>query len=555
MHPLFLSIGNIASDVRMAATSHAWRCVAFMPIPKFSEAHSEFQTILQTRVWHKCVDLVTVKLKQAASQGKMMVDAHGRIRNSFTPLAAWTADLPEASMIAGTSKNASPITEASQKSFGDAHCHPPRTGELTLARIQEVAKQVDPWNLERFQKLAKLSLLNGVHLPFWRDWMNADPSIFLLPEILHTCHKFFFDHILKWCKFIAGNELDKRFKVHHKRISVRHFTNGVSHVKQMTGREHRDIQRTLVAMMAGLAPPHFLRAIRAMIDFIYQAQSPTHTDSTISKMEESLQEFHAHKDAILEAEARRTSTGAKEHFQIPKMELLLSFANAIRNNGGLIQYSADVSERLLITHCKHPFARTNKNKDFTEQVVRILDREEAIRSFDVYTLLRSSDVPLVNTINNEEQEVTTKNPTLAWISRVLPEAQWQVDGPRPCRNYFAGGLLSGDAQTALHVTQRPDQVIHSLQSVSARYHLPDFELHYRNFFNSHTQDAQLIRAFDSFAVWDKFRVQLLSTFRPSLILPSQVVQAKPPAEDFPLGCCDVVLVSPREAGGNGTSSS
>jgi hypothetical protein len=208
MHPLFISIGNIASNVHMAATSHAWRCVVFMPIPKF-EVHSDYQTILQSRVWHKCVDMVTVNLKQAAYRGTWMTDPHGDIHHCFTPLAAWTADLPEQLLIACVSKNAFPVTEASHKDFGSARSHPPRTGELTLTCIHDVAKQVDLWYLDHFQKLAKILLLNGVHLPFWRDWMNAELSIFLVPEILHAYHKFFFDHILKWCKFVAGSELDK----------------------------------------------------------------------------------------------------------------------------------------------------------------------------------------------------------------------------------------------------------------------------------------------------------------------------------------------------------
>jgi hypothetical protein len=48
-----------------------------------------------------------------------------------------------------------------------------------------------------------------------------------------------------------------------------------------------------------------------------------------------------------------------DNFLIPKMELFHSFVWSIRDHGGLIQYSADVSERLLITHCKFPFERTN----------------------------------------------------------------------------------------------------------------------------------------------------------------------------------------------------
>ncbi|KIM60591.1 hypothetical protein SCLCIDRAFT_94466, partial [Scleroderma citrinum Foug A] len=107
MHPLFISIGNIDSQVHMAATSHAWQCVAFMPIPKF-EVHSYYQTILQTRIWHKCVDIVTQNLKHAAAKGTLMSDPRGHLCYCFTPLVAWTADLPEQLMIACVTKNVSP---------------------------------------------------------------------------------------------------------------------------------------------------------------------------------------------------------------------------------------------------------------------------------------------------------------------------------------------------------------------------------------------------------------------------------------------------------------
>lgn len=123
----------------------------------------------------------------------------------------------------------------------------------------------------------------------------------------------------------------------------------------MTGQEHHDIQQTIVSMIAHVVPPNFLHAIHALIDFIYQSQIPIQMDSSITKMELSLKEFHEHKLAILDAGARRTAKGPKDDFFIPKLELLLSFASAVWNNGGLAQYTADVSECFLITHCKNTF--------------------------------------------------------------------------------------------------------------------------------------------------------------------------------------------------------
>ena len=52
-----------------------------------------------------------------------------------------------------------------------------------------------------------------------------------------------------------------------------------------------DLQRTIIATTAGLAEPDFVRAIRAIVDFLYRAQAPTFTHSSIHAMEESLQEL------------------------------------------------------------------------------------------------------------------------------------------------------------------------------------------------------------------------------------------------------------------------
>ncbi|KAI6034859.1 hypothetical protein F5J12DRAFT_901798 [Pisolithus orientalis] len=340
---------------------------------------------------------ISIGLKHSVDTGSMMLDPHGHLWHCFMPLVAWTADLPEQLMIACVSKSASPVTEATHKQFGDVHRQSSHTSNLTLQHIEQVTWNVHPWdNLNSFQRQAKMLQLNGICLPFWRNWLFVNPSTFLLPEILHTCHKFFFDHVLPWCKVLLGDELNVRFKCHHKHIAVRHFVSSISHVKQMTGREHCDIQCTIIPMIAGCVPPWFLHAVCTLISFIYQAQSPVHTDSSVEAMELSLHEFHTHKDAIIEARARMTkSGGVKDDFLIPKLELFHSFAEAIHNSGGLIQYTAD-----------HPFQHTNKGKDFVDQ---------SMWQFDMYSLIHSSDIPLINTVSMEEEEITTANPMLAWM--------------------------------------------------------------------------------------------------------------------------------------------
>ncbi|KAG1765674.1 hypothetical protein EDD22DRAFT_1014434 [Suillus occidentalis] len=547
MHPVFITIGNIDSEVRSKATLRAWRCVGYMPIVKF-KVHPDYQTILQARLWHKCMDLIFANLKAAASEGCFMPDPFRHLRYVFTPLIAHVCDLPEASMIAAVSKNASPVTMATQKEFGDGILHPPRTGRHTLQLIIDLCKTIDPWDLDKFQKAAKAIYLSGVHMPFWHDWKYACPSVFLAGEILHTGHKFFFDHPLNWIKETVGNhELDARFTVQHKRVGMRHFAKGVSHVKQMTGREHRDIQRTIVASIAGAAPPRFIHAIRALIDFIYLAQNPVHSPDSLKSMAQALSDFHSFKDAIIDAEARRGKGGAKEDFYIPKLELLQSFCSTVERLGSLMQFSADVTERLLITHCKDLFVRTSRqSKDFALQCVRILNRQESMEIFDLFALLHSRGALLVNAIHAEDEDVTTTNPALSWVSRVLPDEVKSVHGPRPVRNHFLKGILSGDALTAFQLNVTPDYKSLSLVDIRTKYSLPDFDIALSSFIRHSSQSTGEDTLWDGrhgrFSTWNKFRLQLRSSFQPRIIMPSRVIQAYPPSDIFPFGNCDTVLV-------------
>jgi len=111
MHPIFMTISNIQSDIRMQAMSHAWRCIVFIPLLSF-KVHSNFQTILQAWVFHWLLDVIITLLKDAADQGCDLTDPSRLIRNCYTPLVAYIADLPEQQLIACMSKNTSPITTA-----------------------------------------------------------------------------------------------------------------------------------------------------------------------------------------------------------------------------------------------------------------------------------------------------------------------------------------------------------------------------------------------------------------------------------------------------------
>ncbi|KAG1895780.1 uncharacterized protein F5891DRAFT_1130491 [Suillus fuscotomentosus] len=506
MHLIFITIGNIDSEVRSKATLRAWRCIAYMPIVKF-RVHPDYQSILQARLWHKFMDLVCANLKAAAAEGCFMPDPFRFICYVFTPLVVHVCDLPEATMIAAT---------------------------------------VDPWDLDKFQKVAKALNLSGVHMPYWRDWIYACPSIFLAGKILHTCFKFFADHPLKWVKETVGAyELDTHYIAQHKRVGTRHFAKGITHVKQMTGREYRDIQRTIVASIAGAVSPRFIRAICGLVDFTYLAQHPVHSPQSLQALTQALLDFHTFKDAIIAAEARKGKKGMKEDFFIPKLELMQSFEGTIRRLGTLMQFSADTTEQLLIMHY------------FTEQCIRILNRQESMEIFDLYALLTSWGASLVNAIHAEDEDFTITNPALSWVSRILPDEVKSVHGPRPVHNHFLKGILSGDALTAFQLNVTPDYKSLSPAEIRTKYTLPDFDHMLTDFIHRSSLASDEHTCWDPkyghFQVWNRFRLQLHSAFQPRVIMPSRVVQAYPPSNDFPLGNCDTILIDGPGMDGNITS--
>ena len=306
---------------------------------------------------------------------------------------------------------------------------------------------------------------------------------------------------------MGKNEVDFHFKSAHKHISMQQFSGGVLHVQQMTGREHRDIQQKIVSILAGAAPPKFVTAIHCIVNFIYQAQSPVHTNTTIVSMQAALNEFHARKNTIVEAGARKGKLGVKTDFYIPKLKLLQSFTDVIRNLGAIIQYTTDVSEWLLITHCKQPFLRTNKQvKDFSEQVVRILDYEDKMRQFNLFTLLTKHGQSLINSMVAEEyDEVASSDPVATWISQVVPDEEMRFEAPCPVCNHFTSGILSNDQAAALHVTVAPDSKRLSLKDLSRLTRLPDIEQTIVSYVTSQTSEvAACMSYFTSIDIWHKF---------------------------------------------------
>jgi hypothetical protein len=512
----------------------------------------------------------------------MMADPCGYSRFCFTALASYMVDTPEATMLACVAGKTSHLTMADYRKFGDPIRQEPRTASTTLAQLAALATDIDPLDLPAYIPAAKAIRLNGVHLPFWRDWflqtsdrvpkqiLMADPCRFLTPEPLHHWHKQFWDHDVKWSIRVVGpDELDFRFSTLQPVVGFKHFKDGVSTLKQVTGRTHRDVERYIVGVIAGKAPPLFVIAIRALMDFRYLAQSRQLDDNSLSRLSASLKLFHQHKQTILDIGAR-VGKGKKpmDHFQIPKLELMHGVVPSVIESGAVIQWSADRTEHAHITEIKVP-GRSGNNQDHNPQICRWLDRSEKRQNFSLALQLLVSDTDPTDISCDEEPLEDPDNvdqlddlllavPPPDFFSQAAQlAASVSPSTPLPLRTFCTDS-------TAFHLNRRPNLALLTVDEVAAKFKLPDLRAALADYIR-HVRDLQssmfkigqrrLSHAdaelpFTHLRVWYSTRIQVQSIDSTDPTVPRRVC-AEPPSDEWPFGRYDTVLLSNGSTPGQG----
>jgi hypothetical protein len=571
-HPLLLSLANIDMEFRAKGSNHAFILLAILPTAHFI-VPKELQGVLGYRLFHECLDFVVEPLKIAARIGIMMSDPVGNLRYCFTPLVGFIADTPEERLVAGVASNTSPITMATHKQFGDSFRHEPRTGSTTLAKLAALRSRVDPNDIEEYLNEASSLRLNGVDQPFWRDWALAEPSNLLIPESLHHFHRFFWDHEARWCiNVLTAPEIDFRFSVLPPRVGFRHFGEGIAKLKQVTGREHRNVQRYMICVIAGgAAPRDFVIALRALMDFRYLAQAPVVDENVCNMISAALEEFHNHKTAVLDAGGR---LGAKRkvipNFYIPKLELFQSVVPSIRANGANTQWSADVTEHAHITEIKIPADSTN-NQNYEDQICRYLDRLDRIRRFDLATTIHEASVrPDPHTIaaadddslDNDLAELPALQSTSSMTNSTRPivnyfkEAASLTQGqdpnaPRPFRTFSAG-------TSAFHLNHEASFKLMTVDNVAQAFNLPDLRQAIAHYLFRCSHGEHYVQSlggrrsafspseplpFEKIQVWTRVRIQTLSYFDPEQVLEPLTLEAEPPSNGTLHGRYNSVFVN------------
>jgi len=186
MHPLLLSLTNIHTNICMKATSHTFTLTTYLPIPKFLKVSSAVQLVLSACVYHFVISTVMQNLKVAEKNGVIISDSNGLLWVVHTPLVSWNANSPEQHVISCISSKYFLVFTASTEYFGEAtpspiHCH-----QVTFVAIRKACLLCDACDITTLHKVClSSSHLNGMVVPFWVDWGDVCPLIFLTPNTFH----------------------------------------------------------------------------------------------------------------------------------------------------------------------------------------------------------------------------------------------------------------------------------------------------------------------------------------------------------------------------------
>ncbi|KAI0070398.1 hypothetical protein K474DRAFT_1713361 [Panus rudis PR-1116 ss-1] len=357
--PVYLSIGNIAKEMRRKVSARAMVLVGYIPTSKLEcFTKGPGRSVAGYRLVHQCMHAILDPLIEAGKNGVLMVCADGKYRKVYPILATYVADHPEQCLVINCKENHCPRGTVSPDKRGEPSNCVMRNLEETirLLNTHETASKSEymkpEWqeDLQRFDKLG----LRPVYEPFWLDMPHCNIYDCITPDILHQLHKGVFkDHLMAWVSTLAGKEeVDRRFKAMAQMPGLRHFKNGISEVSQWTEAEHKNMQKVIVGLLAGSVSGEVLAGVQALVDFIYLAQFQLHTDVTLRRLQDTLEAFHSHKEIF-------ERLGLRKHFNIPKLHSLVHYLESIRERGPLDGFNTELSERLHIDFAKEAYRAGN----------------------------------------------------------------------------------------------------------------------------------------------------------------------------------------------------
>ncbi len=278
----------------------------------------------------------------------------------------------------------------------------------------------------------------------------------------------------------------------------------------------------------------------------------------------------------MDADARRGKNGPILHWEIPKLELLLSVVPNIKSNRIASQWSADFTEHAHIPLVKDP-ARAGSHRLYESQICRYLDRLEKIRNFDLAMAIRGSGIQFgaadTNSQSGDESDTDSDDEnfrvsTTAELLPLLTTFGYEPESPRSITNYFYRAKHQNDPSLnpprtfqctdniVCHLSRDPKYAKTPIDQLAQLYNIPDLPGAIADFISRTSSSSNgfiegiggrrsVYNRIPDFhlQVWTKIRLQTTAFHYPHNILPPTTINAIPLSTHWKVGQYDSAIVN------------
>ena len=118
-------------------------------------------------------------------------------------------------------------------------------------------------------------------------------------------------------------------------------------------------------------PQRVTHAIRAILDFIYLAQLPVQSTTTLNDLEASLSAFHANMEVFIDL-------GIHTNMNLLKLHALHHYTYSIKNFGTIGNYNTEYTERLHIDLAKEAHCAIDQKDEYIQMTTWLEWKEKIV---------------------------------------------------------------------------------------------------------------------------------------------------------------------------------
>jgi len=404
-YPVYITIGNIPKEIRRKPSHHAQTLLAYLPAARLEHIQNKSSRRRSlANLFHACMAKVLQPLESAGISGMEMASGDGVIRRCHPLLAAFVGDYPEQCLVTCTKH--CPKCPISKDELGEDKALPVRA----LGPVLEALSAVND-GPGTYSNACKEAGIKPVIHPFWENLPYVHIFQSITPDVLHQLYQGVIKHIVSWIsEMFSSAEIDARCRRLPPNHNVRVFLKGITTLSRVSGKEHADMCKILLGLIVDARTPNgtsavrVVRAVRAILDFLYIAQFPSQSEETLDLLTSSLSAFHENKVVFEEL-------GIRDGFNIPKIHSMQHYVESIRNYGATDNYNTEYTERLHIDLAKDAYKSTNFKDEFT-QMTLWLERKEKVIRHGAFIAWRLSGQPApLPPIVRQPHIQMTRNPT------------------------------------------------------------------------------------------------------------------------------------------------